>query len=164
MAKLNPGGRTLTESVYTELERVMATSGGMLHPRDLVKVARDPKNPLHKLFTWDDREAAARYRITEARQLINSYEITYEEQNLSVKALTSLDMDRAFGGGYRWTHDVLQRSDLRGEMVKDALKTLNAARSKYDHIKELASIWAALDEANVAMGDQPRDSDGRFAS
>jgi hypothetical protein len=161
MAKLNPGGRTLTENVYNEFGRLMTQTGGMLHPRDVVKAARDPKSPLHKLFTWDDREAAARYRISEARQLINSYEITYEEQNISVKALTSIEMDRAFGGGYRWTHDVLQRSDLREEMKKDALRVLEAARSKYQHVTELAEIWEAIEAAG---GDQPRDSQGRFAS
>lgn len=44
--------------------------GGRLTPEQVVEDARAEDSPLHSHFTWDDAEAAQKYRLNEARALI----------------------------------------------------------------------------------------------
>lgn len=45
---------------------------GRVTPQAVVDEARSPKSPLHSLFNWDDKSAAAAYRLVQARVLIKS--------------------------------------------------------------------------------------------
>jgi len=47
---------------------------GLLNPETVVDRARNPNSSLHDHFTWDDTEAAAAFRIQEARALIKNVE------------------------------------------------------------------------------------------
>jgi hypothetical protein len=67
--------RNLTEAqikaALIKLEkRVKAGGLAELRPQDVVDAARDPKHILHDQFTWDDAEAAERYRLMQARELL----------------------------------------------------------------------------------------------
>lgn len=119
---------------------------GLLKPEALVKAAESTVHPLHDRFEWDDTVAAEKYRIQQARDLIQTFRIEIPQLKVKVRALTSLDVDRANGGGYRWTMEVLERPDLREEMVHTALRELNAIQLKYSHLQELNSVWAAIKE------------------
>lgn len=59
---------------------------GKLTPEAVVKAAKSMASPLHDCFEWDDSEAASRYRLWQARELIASIriEIVVEEKELSV--------------------------------------------------------------------------------
>jgi hypothetical protein len=61
-----------------EALRRLEDGHGRLVPEDVVEAAREPSSPLHGYFTWDDTEAAARYRLDQARTLIRS--VRYERQ------------------------------------------------------------------------------------
>jgi len=45
---------------------------GRLYPADVVNAARPKSSPLHRYFDWDDRSAAEKYRLDQARALIRS--------------------------------------------------------------------------------------------
>lgn len=53
-------------------------------PQGLVDAARDPANPLHRLFEWDDAVAAERHRCSVARRLITRYQVVVTVQNKTV--------------------------------------------------------------------------------
>lgn len=55
-------------AIKKEMEAIMV--GGVIHPADVVEVARDPKSAMHNQFEWDDDEAAQAYRLQQARALI----------------------------------------------------------------------------------------------
>ena len=61
-----------------ELQQIYDEHGD-LTPRLLVAVASDPSHPLHEKFTWDDSEAAERFREIEASRLIRRVRIVYRE-------------------------------------------------------------------------------------
>ena len=54
-------------SVYYSLRKRTA--------EELVKAARPKRSPIHKLFEWDDRIAAAEQRLIQARVMINSLQV-----------------------------------------------------------------------------------------
>jgi len=147
---------TVTEDVEKKFNQLMKRSpSGRLNAEDVVEAARDPNSPLHQYFTWSDSEAAERWRMQEAQNLIRSFSIYNEELKIRVRALTSLEDDREEGGGYRWTIDVLQRPDLREQYLISALKDLEAVRKRYAHVQELVALWQAIDEAQALPKTAP---------
>jgi hypothetical protein len=48
---------------------------GRIEAEDLVAEAKDESHPLHGEFTWDDTEAAALWRVEEARSLIRRVKV-----------------------------------------------------------------------------------------
>lgn len=141
--------KSLTPGVEEEFKSLMGKrSDGLLKARDVVELAKNEASPLHEYFTWDDTEAARKWRLEEAKLLIRSYTVYNEELKIDVRALTSLDTDRNDGGGFRWTMEVIERPDLRQQLIETALRELNSVRDKYGHIKELVQIWEAIESQN----------------
>jgi hypothetical protein len=65
---------TKVEIVATSL-RSMWEERARLVPEEVVDAAREPEHPLHGFFEWDDSEAAHRWRVWQAGQLIRSVQI-----------------------------------------------------------------------------------------
>lgn len=63
-----------------ELERIASEHGGQLFTADVIDAARNKKNPLHPAFEWDDTVAAERFRTEQARKLIKSIRVVYEDR------------------------------------------------------------------------------------
>ncbi len=55
--------------------KALEDRAGKLTPEQVVEAASDESSALHSCFTWDDSEAAARWRLDEARELIRSVRI-----------------------------------------------------------------------------------------
>lgn len=58
--------------------RATADAKGTVTPDGVVAAARDPANPLHSEFEWDDAEAAHKHRLSIARHLIRTIEYVVE--------------------------------------------------------------------------------------
>jgi hypothetical protein len=63
------------ESVVQELEKIENVHS-KLTPELILETAREPENVLHKLFDWDNSQAAEKWRMHQARLIINNLEIT----------------------------------------------------------------------------------------
>jgi hypothetical protein len=63
------------ESVVQELEKI-ENIHSKLTPELILETAREPENVLHKLFDWDNSQAAEKWRMHQARLIINNLEIT----------------------------------------------------------------------------------------
>lgn len=81
MAKGKP-----TEGEVAELRRLLKAHDGLLRASDVVEAASDPSSVLHDRFTWDDTEAASRWRDHEARELLRVVRIslTIEDRSFVV--------------------------------------------------------------------------------
>jgi hypothetical protein len=60
----------MTNEVTHELNRLAKQHKGHLTPEAVIEAAKDPDSPLHGEFTWDDEQAAYRYRLVQASALI----------------------------------------------------------------------------------------------
>lgn len=134
------------EAIRAELERL--ERDGKIRPVDVVEAAKDESSPLHDCFTWDDGEAAHQYRLMEARNLLRVYVVRPDnEQGPVVRAFVSLTSDRVQqGGGYRAIANVMSDEELYAQMLHDAVVQLRNVQKKYKAIKELASVWSAVDD------------------
>ena len=57
------------QKIGEELESIK--SKGVLNPKNVVERANNKKSILHNLFEWDDTEAAEKFRLQQARNIVN---------------------------------------------------------------------------------------------
>jgi hypothetical protein len=130
----------MQQEVFNELEQIRKSSGGFLRPVDIVEHARDEKSALHSHFTWDDSEAAEKYRLAEARALIRVCVSVNEQSSEKVRAFVSLTPDRNPDGGYRAITEILDSEVLMDTLLRDAVAEVAAFKRKLERFKELAEL------------------------
>ena len=134
--------------IAVELERLRKQHSGRLRPQWVVQAAEPKTSPLHSCFEWQDTEAAAKWRLHQARQLILRVTVTYEGkvgEPIRMRPLVSLMGDRlARGGGYRALVDVLADSEMRARFLEQALEELQRIEARYSELKELADVLGII--------------------
>ena len=134
------------KGVSTELKRIAAENGGVLRREDVVREAEAKASPLHSYFEWDDTEAAHKWRLEQAGQLIR---VTVEyisdgEMTVPFRTFVSLTSDRKLpGGGYRATVSVMNAPDKQAQLLRDALFDLESFQRKYGNLRALARLFVA---------------------
>lgn len=140
-------------TVIGELQRIAQQHGGELHPADVVAAARPKNSILHSRFEWDDTEAAQRYRLWQARQLI-SITVEYtgtEDRPMLSRVFVSLKSDRTEDGGYRSVQAVMSDPGSRAELLQDALEDMRRFQKKFKQLEELASVFKAMDSVKPKL-------------
>ncbi len=141
-------------NVIAALKRIAKKSGGILKPEEVVDAARPETSPLHNSFCWDDTEAAANFRIWQARVLIRTTVkfINLGGKQTAVRVFVSLTPDRLEeSGGYRVVASVLNNKEMRDQMLADALEELRRFELKYSSLKELAQVFQASRQVRKEM-------------
>ena len=139
----------LKDRIAKELDRIRRQGNGLITREAVVEYARDPKTALHTQFIWDDTEAARRWRLEQAGNVLRLQVKVVSQDGAEVRTLVSLSTDRAAGGGYRPLEAVMNNEQLASVYLQDALSELNSARRKYGSIKQLAGVWAALEKVKA---------------
>lgn len=132
--------------IVSELRRIAEQNDGQLRPVDVVEAAKPLDSPLHSRFEWDDSEAAQRYRLWQARQLIAvtvEYIGSGKEAILS-RVFVSLTSDRRDSTGYRTTVSVMSDNERREQLLADALKEMETFQKKYAEVQQLATVFAEM--------------------
>lgn len=135
------------QEIIAELNRIASRHGGLLKPEDVVHAAASDKSPLHSRFDWEDTEAARKWRLHQARNLIRvtvSY-IGGNKEDL-VRVFVSLTPDRE-DGGYRSTAAVLSDPGYRKQLLADALSEMKCFEQKYAALRELVEVFKAMRES-----------------
>ena len=136
----------MNDAQRNELERIRLEHGGLLKPAYVVNAATPEDSVLHGLFTWDDDEAAAQYRLVEAQRIIRVVVTVIKDDKPPVRAYVSLLKDRDEGNGYRHIVDVMKCEDDKSDLLKTAMAELQAFKRKYALLSELAPLFEAMDE------------------
>lgn len=74
----------MEDAVVERLQRLAELGGGVLTPDAVVNDAKSAKSPLHRYFEWDDKKAADRYRLEQARELIRSVKVHIEVRDETI--------------------------------------------------------------------------------
>lgn len=110
---------TKKQAIAAEMQAIVADRDALL-PEDVVEAARNPNSTMHGFFEWDDSEAAAKFRLVQARWLIRSVEIVVERHD----AKTTIAPAFSFQGkqGYLSTQAVV-KTEGRLALAVRALKS-----------------------------------------
>jgi len=142
--------RGTSRKVVAELRAIAARNGGIVQPEAVVAAAKKLTSAMHGWFTWDDGEAAEKWRLHQARNLLR---VTVEyladdKAEEPVRVFVSLRSDN--GGGYRRTADVMTDDELRDNLLSEARDDMESFKAKYRRLHELAAVFEAMEAATKA--------------
>jgi len=151
-------GETI-EALRTERER------GTVSPRAIVEAARPAKSALHGYFEWNDKRAGEAFREHQAAHLLRSLVTTHraaDGEERITRAYVSIaragdanEEEPAEGGGtYVSIADAVQIVDYRAQLIRNALRDLDAYRLKYQLLADLTGWGKAIARARAELQDQ----------
>jgi hypothetical protein len=114
------------EIAGVELETLKNKNGGTLTADVVVDEAKDPTNPLHKCFEWDDTIAANMHRKQQARILITSIVVTGDDgierkEYYNVTVRVENKDEKKYVDVYQATDDIYKEETI--EKAKSYLET-----------------------------------------
>lgn len=121
---------------------------GALTPALVVETAADANHPLHNRFQWDDAEAAAKWRLEQARQLIRSVKIVYREATEQEQRRTGrgyLSVRRENGPVYVPAAEVVADPFAKRLVLADMEREWKALVRRYREFAEFAEMVRATD-------------------
>lgn len=154
------------EQLKDEIETIR-DSDGHLRTEKIVTVAADPDHPLHNYFTWDDDEAAHRFRLHEAAALLRRLNVPVQLGPIIVKApLYVPSVNEA--GAYKRLVDIIPHSDEARETLLNELARVAGALGRARRIAavigdehEIDDLMASLSAATMRIGasiGEPEDA------
>lgn len=125
--------------IFGRLQEI--AQGGRLTAKAVVEDARNEDSPLHAEFEWNDAKAAEKFRLEQARTLIQSFKVYIELRDVVIAAPA-------------WVRDPDAESDEQGYRETATLKTdreramgaLQGEASRAGaYLQRVRSLAAALD-------------------
>lgn len=123
---------------------------GKLTPAIVVDVARPADHPLHDRFVWDDAIAGERYRLDQARDLIQSIRITRARADSThATARAYLSVRDGDGFAYRPTEEVLTDPLSAKMALADMEREWRTFKARWEHMQEFRELILGELEAAV---------------
>ena len=126
---------------------------GKITAETVLQVARDNKSPLHKLFEWDDNRAAEKYRMAQARTLVNNIEVKIisdgEERSIPVYEIVNIrpEDESEEQSGRQYKHIDTLTYDEVGQVKEATVRALNNLKFKLSVYKRFDTVIRHLDSA-----------------
>jgi hypothetical protein len=125
---------------------------GDLSIESILRDARRKESPLRSAFTWDAGDALSKVQEQEADYLRRQFVVVTIERDevREMRAVVPVIVHDDPDGPRRYipTMDALSDEAYREQVLRQALKELQALRRKYAELQELAAIFRAIDRAS----------------
>ncbi len=131
----------------------MEQSHGEITPKIVLDSARSEDSLLHPCFEWNDGVAAEKYRENQARFLIRNLVVKVEQDDSppqAVRAYVNVVTDTEKAGSFIAVKTAMDDSEMRAQVLKNALRELQAFQEKYKNLSELAGVFSAITALQVA--------------
>ena len=150
--------------VFSEIEE----RDGEVTSRSFLDASRSEDSPTHALFTWDDAEAAEKYRLSQSSKIINLLQVeiivedvpTSEDTEVEIStentvkspAYVNVNPLGRFGSSKQTTasfvnvQTAMSNEDMRKIVLKNALRELNVFKNRYALYKELTVVFDAINK------------------
>ena len=136
----------LTQDCIDTILKVEESKG--LTAENLLETAKNPKSPLHEFFDWDDSEAANKWRLAQARILINEVKVIIENKEYYAFENVQIATTDNSGGKestesirvYKPVIEIMSQEELRKQVISAALRQLSyweEQNSKYNELKPI---------------------------
>lgn len=128
------------------LEQIRKDHGGGLTTQHVVVAAKPKKSVLHGYFEWDDKVAARKHRLEQARYIIRAIVIVADgaEDFEPVRAFVNVTVDD--DNQFNHIVSVMKDKSQRAQVVKRAKAELGVWRNRYNHLKAFAELFGVIDE------------------
>lgn len=132
------------EVAIMEIEKI-ENLYGKITAETVLRHAENKDCILHKLFEWDDSKAAEKFRLSQARTLINNIEVRIVSDGESI-SIPVYEVVRCDDGSKYKNVEVLTWDEI--EYIKDlTMKSINNLRMKLSAYKQFDKVVKLLDAA-----------------
>lgn len=114
--------------------------GEDVSPAQIVEYAKNPDTELNKCFTWNDAEAANKYRIYEARQVVCNL-IVHKENGDKQEPTPIRLFHKIENGHYKSISLIIQNEDEYQSLLRQCRDALQSLKRKYSSLSEYQEIW-----------------------
>ena len=146
----------INENVIDEILRVEEEEG--LNAENLLEVAKNKKNSLHELFDWDDSSAGEKYRLQQARILINEVKIIVNDKELYAFENVQVSISTKSGTPnnitsriYKPIGEIMDKEEYRKQVLSSALSNMGYWKEKYVEYNELKPIFVSLNKVKKKL-------------
>ena len=122
-----------------------------LEASEVVEAAKDESSPLHPIFDWNDTEAAASWRNSQARLLLRSIRVLVIAPTTAMAAPVRVFVSMGPGAGYIRTTVAVKDIVTRTRLLDAALADVKSARARLAELKGLDGLLGALVEVEQAI-------------
>lgn len=136
--KINGIFKADAQKVYEEIGDKKVT------PEEVLEQARNDKNSeLHKCFEWNDSVAAEKYRLVQARQVIQFLVIKPEKKEEPQVRVFQITTET---NNYQPVRLFLEQPDEYKALLQRAKNELSALKTRYKTLSELENVFAEIDK------------------
>jgi|SRR5882724_696913 len=134
------GLQKVKEPKYVAVLKQIEEDHGIITPYMVVEAAKKADSPLHNAFEWDDTKAAEKFRIVQARMLINSVRVEIMGQKTEGYINAIVHVDNVASRGYVSTEVAMNDDFIYKQVLKNATRELEYWQKKYRMLKDLQGI------------------------
>ena len=124
-----------------DAQKVGEEIGDSATPEEVLAKAEDPNSELHKCFEWDDTVAAKKYRLMQARQVIQFLVIKGTEKNEHPVRAFQISSEPQV---YRPTIFFVKNEDEYTKLLARAKAELKQISERYKQLAELEEVFEAI--------------------
>lgn len=145
-----------TPEVIDEVLEVQKTYG--LTAENILRKASKKSSSLYEFFDWDDSSAGEKWRLQQARAIINEIKIVVEDkeiyafENVMVTLKESKDdskKPKKFGHReYKPIVEIMNNEDYRRQLIQRALLEAGYWKSRHEELVELSPIFESIEDIN----------------
>lgn len=145
VAKWKSGFESLFHADAQLVAEEIMDIGESATPEQIVNRAEDKSTELHKCFTWEDTEAAKKWRLQEARQVVNHLVVRRspkEDKKTEVRLFHKTDNN----DGYKPVTVIVRKQDEYTSMLQRALGELKAFQKKYSILSDNEELMKLIEQ------------------
>ena len=134
------------------LESIENKSGSVTSEKFLNE-SRAASSPTHDMFEWNDGIAAEKYRLEQARHIINSIELQIvSDEDIAKPAFINVEVKAtAKTAVYKNIECAFNNEEQKRNILLNALNELRSFERKYSSLKELSEVFSAIDSFGESL-------------
>lgn len=117
-----------------------------LTPENVVEYAKNTNTTLNRLFEWNDEIAGKKWRIQQARKILNNITVEIvgkDEQKKPIRAFVKTTTKKE---EYRNIESVVSDAEQYSLLLNMAYKELNVTKNKYQTLQEIQELLKDIPE------------------
>jgi hypothetical protein len=140
------------QAAEAEMKRI-EKKFGKLTPKIVLEASRPKRAFFHKCFEWRDGIAAEKYRLQQARFLINNIEVTIVRQGSENVKIPFYEVVKDSKGKNMYTDvtSIISNPDNLSHIKYKAKRDLEYWKAKYELYEELSSAVSQVNKALHSM-------------
>lgn len=148
------------ETVGKEFEKIEKENGKVTSEL-LVKKAEPKDSPLHDLFEWDNAIAGAKYRLSQATNIIINLavEVEKEQKPKKIRAYYNVS-DTERKGKFINAETAFANPDTKDIILRRAYREMQSFMQKYENLTEFAPVFSAIESIRKdILGEETEENE-----